>query len=280
MYWTNADLKSRARQQLKGRWGVYLLITFLYTIICNIVSYLADLVLPTYTDLGAWAESQYLKAMNMEQLARESGLNALLDLELTRRDIFINLGVSIVNLLLTIFVYQILVVGLNRWYMETRGGRSVVSTLFSGFSNGEQWRNVAWVRFCTMLYTYLWSLLFVIPGIVYAYKIILVPYLLAENPYMSKKRAIELSRTLTQGEKMHIFGLQLSFFGWFLLVGLCVGIASTISSVLGTAAMFIGMLFVAPYFNATMAELYATLREKAFQQGYSDATELAGFAAQ
>lgn len=278
MYWSNADLKSRARQQLQGRWGKYILISFLYTLITTALSYIADLVLPKYTDLGTWLYAQSARQSGMEALLDEMGLGSLLNLTFTVSDFAWNLGVWLVGLLLTVFVYQVLAVGLCRWFMEARGAQPQTSTLFSGFTNGDQWRNVAKVRFWVLVYTWLWSLLFVIPGLVYSYKTVLVPYLLAENPYMTKKRAIELSKALTQGEKMRIFWLQFSFFGWFLLYGMFVGLCSTVSVLLGTVASTVGMLVLAPYIDATMAELYATMREKAFRMGYSDESELAGFA--
>ena len=106
------------------------------------------------------------------------------------------------------------------------------------------------------------SILCMIPMIYKSLQLMLVPYLLAENPYMSSRRARQLSAAMTQGEKGRIFVLGLSFLGWALLGALLCGI---------------GTLFVSPYIQATYAELYAALRAKAFSQGLTSEEELGGF---
>mgnify|MGYP006297391159 FL=1 len=64
---------------------------------------------------------------------------------------------------------------------------------------------------------------------------------------------------MTMGEKLDIFVLDLSFLGWYLL---------------GALALGIGVLFVQPYYDATNAELYFKLREKAIERGITTAEEL------
>ena len=112
------------------------------------------------------------------------------------------------------------------------------------------------------LFIFLWSLLCVIPGIYKEYQYYYIPYLLAENPYMSFDRAKELSIAMTDGEKMDIFVLDLSFIGWYLL----------------GAIILIGGIFVNPYAQATYAELYAAARSKAMDTGITGPDELSGFA--
>ncbi len=121
--------------------------------------------------------------------------------------------------------------------------------------------NVVKVRFLVWLKITLGSLL-VIPGIYWSYCYYMVPYLLAENPYMTTSRAMELSRQMMYGEKWHTFVLELSFLGWLFLCALTLGI---------------GLVFLEPYYQATFAELYAALRAKAFANGMTDQNELAGF---
>src|SRR6056297_2768243 len=88
---------------------------------------------------------------------------------------------------------------------------------------------------------------------------IVVPYILADNPSIGHSRAIDLSKQMTMGEKFDIFVLDLSFLGWFLL---------------GALALGIGVLFVQPYYDATNAELYFKLREKALYRGITTPEEL------
>ena len=99
---------------------------------------------------------------------------------------------------------------------------------------------------------FLWFLLLVIPGIVKSYEYRMVPYILAENPRIGAKEAIQLSRRMTDGSKFSMFVLDLSFLGWILL---------------GLLACFVGVLFVQPYVDMTMAELYIDLRKNALEKG-------------
>ena len=122
--------------------------------------------------------------------------------------------------------------------------------------------NVVKTSFMKQLFIYLWSLLLVIPGIVKSYQYSMVDYIMCENPNMDYHRALELSKAMTDGENWHIFVTQLSFIGWYLL---------------GVLLCCIGVYFVSPYYEATMAELYTVLRTKAFNQGLTNETELSGF---
>lgn len=161
-----------------------------------------------------------------------------------------------------IFVGGPMKVAQCRFLMENRCGTPPFGSLFSVFTNKEAYLNVVKVMFLRNLFIFLWSLLCLIPGIYKEYQYYYIPYLLAENPYMSFERAKELSIGMTNGEKMDIFVLGLSFLGWYLL----------------GAITIIGNLFVAPYVEATFAELYAAARSKAMDTGITGPDELSGFA--
>lgn len=109
------------------------------------------------------------------------------------------------------------------------------------------------------LLVFLWSLLFLIPGIVKSYAYQMVPYILADNPNIGYQRAVELSKNMTEGEKWNIFVLDLSFIGW---------------NILGSLLFGIGRLFVNPYVDSTQAELYLVLRENALERGLCTREEL------
>lgn len=112
------------------------------------------------------------------------------------------------------------------------------------------------------LFTLLWSLLFLIPGIIRSFGYFAVPYILAENPNLDHSRALQLSLQMTKGYKWDIFVLELSFLGWFLLSGISFNIA--------------GIFYVNPYYQATLAEAYRFLRENAMANGYTNRSELPG----
>ena len=173
------------------------------------------------------------------------------------------LGVALLVFVLScvwqIFVLGPLNVGLARYFMESRQALAPFGTVVGIFRT--PYLNVVKVCFLTRLKIALGCLL-VIPGIYWSYCYTLVPFLLAENPYMTTRRAMELSKAIMEGEKWNYFVLMLSFIGWYLLCGVTMGI---------------GTFFLAPYINATQAEFYAAMRSKAFAMGLSNAQELGGF---
>lgn len=158
------------------------------------------------------------------------------------------------------FITAPLTIGRNRYLMENRQSPAPLGTTTTVFRY--PYLNLVKVSFLVSLKILLGCILFLIPGIYWAYCYKMVPYLLAENPYMSTVRAMELSREMMMGEKWHAFVLQLSFIGWLILCSFTFGI---------------GLFFLEPYYQATMAELYAALRSKAFAMNLTDASELGGF---
>jgi len=117
----------------------------------------------------------------------------------------------------------------------------------------------------------------IIPQIIKRLSYTMVPYLLAENPQMSQKRAFEISVKTMKGEKAHFFGLQLSFIGWYILAGLAGGIVGQfVGESVGSIVTMAGMVFLYPYVYATYAEFYCCMREKAMATGTASPDELCG----
>lgn len=157
-----------------------------------------------------------------------------------------------------IFIGYPLEVGGRRYFIEAEQYRFDMNHLGFIF-NKTRYMDVVKSMFWRAFLNFLWYLLLIIPGIVMAYAYRMVPYILADNPNIGYKRAVELSTQMTSGHKWGIFVLDLSFIGW---------------SLLGVLALFIGVLFVFPYINATNAELYLILRQNAIAQGISTREEL------
>lgn len=153
------------------------------------------------------------------------------------------------------FISNPLMVGIRKYFLEasvaSENGEEVPFGMIGFSFSGHNYMFVVKSMIRQTLYLIGWTLLFVIPGIIKGYAYAMVPYILADNPEIGSKRAIELSNKMTQGEKWDMFVLDLSFIGWYLL---------------GVLACFVGVLFVNPYYNATHAELYRNLRQKALDQ--------------
>lgn len=99
-------------------------------------------------------------------------------------------------------------------------------------------------KFLRTLYTCLWALLLVIPGIVKGLSYAMTPFILEEHPEMTASEAIKASMKLMDGHKMDLFILGLTFIGWEILACLTMGI---------------GFLFLNPYMNAAYAAFYRNI---------------------
>lgn len=163
-------------------------------------------------------------------------------------------------ILISTFLSNPLAVGQNKFFISAREGDVAFGNLFWNFTGGRYMKTVK-VMFFQFLYTFLWSLLFVIPGIVKSYEYFLIQYLLAENPDLPKDRCFAISKAAMNGEKWNLFVLHLSFLGWILL---------------GIMTCGIGLYFLMPYQNATFAEFYACMRAKIIAQGIATEEELSG----
>lgn len=100
------------------------------------------------------------------------------------------------------------------------------------------------IIFLVNLFSSLWSLLFIIPGIVKGYSYSMALYIWTENKEMGALEAISRSKEIMEGHKMDLFVLQLSFIGWYLLTFITFGIAA---------------IYVVPYIDATMVNFYRSI---------------------
>lgn len=150
---------------------------------------------------------------------------------------------SIIGFFLSVFIYCPLEVGAKRFFFKTLNQPAGVKEVAFAFDNN--YKNVVKILFFRELYILGWSLLFVIPGIIKSYEYLMVPYLLAENPNLTKEQAFTLSKQMMTGNKWDAFVLGLSFIGWELLSKFSLGILS--------------MFYVEPYKNLTYAALYEEL---------------------
>ena len=160
--------------------------------------------------------------------------------------VMVVIGLIIVALVLVIdvFVANPLEVGIRRFFTQNLNQPAGVKEITYAFD--KNYKKIAKTMFYRDLYTFLWSLLFIIPGVVKAYEYRMIPYLLAENPEMSKEEAFAASKQMMDGQKWRTFVLDLSFFGWIILSGLTCGILS--------------IFYVNPYMFSTQAALYEALR--------------------
>ena len=105
-----------------------------------------------------------------------------------------------------------------------RNERAEYLTLFDGFSFVGK---LIALTIVTYAFIWLWSMLFIIPGIIAAYRYRFAPYNLYENPGISVMEALDMSKQQTLGYKGQLFTLDLSYLGWTLLASVPSMVEST-----------------------------------------------------
>lgn len=208
----NSELRAQARERLEGQWGTFVLMTFLMLVIQTILQ------IPGY-------------------------IGSLLEI-LSPENVLASLSFSNISNILSLLALPLswgLTVSLLRNHRE----ESVdLENLFDGFRGGRYTR-VFCALFLVHLFTFLWTLLLIIPGIMKAFSYALTPYILLDEPELTARQAIARSCEIMQGRRWKLFCLSLSFIGWGILSLLTFGI---------------GFLWLAPYMNASIAAFYEDAR--------------------
>ena len=190
-----AELKAKAKAQIKGKIGILFLITIIIAAVSTVAGWILNLI-PYVGSIAA-----------------------------------------------AIIITPAFSLSVTRIYLDViAGGKPQAKDAFSGFD--DFWAAFK-VTFLTGLYTFLWSLLFVIPGIIKAISYSMAMYILAENKGKSARECINESKAMTKGHKGELFVLGLSFIGWGLLCSITFGIAA---------------IWVTPYMSATFANAYQSLK--------------------
>lgn len=234
--WTRAELKTRAKEVLKGSYWK---------------AFLVSLVIASAGG-GSGGGGSYGRSFNSG--SADHGIGS----QYVPIIIAVVMFIIVIALAFRIFLGYPLEVGGRRYF--SRSAQNDVNLNYLGFGFGKGiYMDVIKTMFRRSLQNWLWYLLLIIPGIIKYYAYSMVPYILGDNPNIGSKRAIELSKQMTDGQKMMMWVLDLSFLGWYLL---------------GLLACCIGVLFVMPYENATKGELYLVLRQNALDQGWTSEEEL------
>ncbi|MCI1786278.1 MAG: DUF975 family protein [Bacteroidales bacterium] len=124
-----------------------------------------------------------------------------------------------------------------------RGDDRITYNIFViGFT---KWLHIVWVILVMKIYVLLWSLLFLIPGIIKSFSYAMTPYIIVEHPELTANEAIDMSRKLMSGHKFDLFYLYLSFIGWAILSIITFGI---------------GFLWLTPYCMTSVASFYDDIK--------------------
>jgi uncharacterized membrane protein len=231
------DFRAQARAALKGNWGI------------AVLTGLIALLLGADTDGNAFrleGTFNFSKSFSTDSTGTITLFqNVELPDSLAAIILALSAGIVVVATVLAILYILIggaLTLGYARYNLNLIDRTDPqFKDLFSEF---DRFGDGLCMRILLTIYTFLWSLLLVIPGIIATYSYSMTPYIMIEHPEIGVNEAIRRSKQLMKGNKWRLFCLQLSFIGWYFLASLFFGI---------------GYLWVNPYTESAKAAFYRDL---------------------
>lgn len=218
-----SDIRARARASLAGKWAQAI-----------------GVCLVAFVLGGAMTASNFLPQITFKWHGEITSLEDAMTALTTLSRSFGNTTISIGALGLVEFILGgVIQLGYAKYLLKQHHGQETsISDLFSEF---ERFGQGFAQKFLRSLYTFLWSLLFIIPGFVKSLSYAMTPYIMADHPNLTASEAIERSKEMMDGHKWELFVLHLTFIGWNLLAAL---------------SLNIGHLVLNPYKNAAEAAFY------------------------
>ena len=213
---SNKELMAGARMALSGNWGMAVVGFILYYVLILSVS------------MFAGAATFFVMVMSAA-----SGANAALATN----------AVSFVAQLVQFFLSGAFVVGFYSYYLViSQEGEARLECLFTGF---KRFWTAFGAYFLSTLFVFLWMLLFIIPGIIAAFRYAMVYFIVADDADVGALEAIRQSKEMMKGNKWKYFCLQWRFFWWALLCMFTGGI---------------GYLWLIPYMQTSCAKFYEDVK--------------------
>ena len=232
----NKELKNAALKALNGHWGWVILVCIISGAITGIIA----------------APSSASSAMSA---LGSNGLGAGFGVAVAGLGLLFS-GISLAGNIFGSIPLQVGAINSIKQFYKDSDIQTVQNMFRLGFGKGHYWRNVLGM-FLVSLFIGLWTLLFIVPGIIKSYAYALTPYILIDNPELSPNEARLKSIEMMRGHKGKLFGLDLSFIGWILL---------------GILSLGIGFIWISPYMKTTRAAFYCDLKEELNPQPAAEPT--------
>lgn len=202
---TNQDYKNAALAALKGKWAPAVLCAVVFVVIAG-----ASSATTTTSDPNSFVFWKFA-------------------------------GLSLFSLLV-VYPLEIGYYNAHRALLNEGDDQLLQNTFKMGFKN---WVHNVFGMFLMMIFVCLWSLLFIVPGIIKAFAYALTPYILVDKPELSANQAIDLSKAMMKGHKFDLFWLSLSFIGWMIL---CI------------PTLGLGLFWLLPYMTTATAAFYEDVK--------------------
>ena len=272
MIWNTHELKKKARAKLKNCYWLAVAVCLLTTMLTGwIGSAGIGLGMVQSKTENTGTEMSQQRIQELKQDIKERNPIAEYQIRIMQKQLDLLLFVCAVAASIVIVVLGALViicignpvkVSSKRFFMCNRKRKTNVGMILYVFQNHHT-AHITAVMFRKGLRVAGSFLLLVIPGVIRHYEYSMVPYILAENPTITCRRALELSSKMTEGQKMDMLKLDLSFWFWE-IAGIC-------------SFGLVSVFYTMPYKEFTRAELYHVMRQNMLADGICDYRELPGF---
>jgi uncharacterized membrane protein len=214
---SNKDLMAEARMTLSGNWGM------------GVLGYVLYFVLMGSFSLFVYSSVIFVHVVGMANGANLQAAGAAMQFFATAAQLVITGAVT---------------VGFMGFFLGiAQEGQARLELLFVGFQRF--WKSFA-VYFFYVVFIYLWALLFIIPGIIAAFRYAMAFFIIADDEGCGPLEAIGRSKEMMKGNKWKFFCMHWRFLGWWLLA---------------TFFTFgIGYLWLVPYMQTSFAKFYEDVK--------------------
>jgi uncharacterized membrane protein len=233
-----AELKRMARESMRGKKPPVLLVGAVYLIIIYVISFIV---------LKLMGVDNLTQAMNQLMLDRDFAAysGALAAAQPTAVPTLLTLVLSLFSAIIS--------VGFMSYCLKlSRGQETSVRDLGDGFAF---FFKFIWLSIVMSFFIFLWSLLFIIPGVIAAFRYSQAVFIMLDNPELSALECIRASKVMMRGRKFEYFVLELSFLGWALVGGVITGVVVILT---GISVAWLGV-WLYPYMYITFAFYYRRL---------------------
>ena len=215
---TSSEIRALARKALSGNWGPVFAGMFLFYLLMNTVPGIIDAVF-----------SFGLSTVDLSTLLNENSPEDLIE-AIENGNLKVNAGISNLYSLALSGAFS---AGLCSFMLAFFRRKDIkVGYVFNGF---EYYLKTLALLLLIMLFTFLWTLCLIIPGIIAGFRYSQAFYVLAEDPSKGVMECLDESKRIMAGNKMKYFILNLSFIGWYIVAGIVSGIVATVFSIATTA---------------------------------------------
>ena len=236
-----SDFRKQAWLALSGKWGIAVF-AFIIASLFGGTAAIAPMVTPKFNVNVNFNSSSLTALMQNFDPSSVEIWALLLALAVVLTILFIIFTISLISTLITFSIGSAVEMGYAGFNIDIIDNKKPrLSRLFTSF---RYFGKALLANLIRQIFISLWSLLFIIPGIIAMYRYSMVPFILADHPEFTAKDALEYSKIIMIGNKWRLFCLMFSFFGWNILCLLTLGIMN---------------LWICPYKHAAIAAFYRSI---------------------